>query len=243
MAVGNGEAMGSERIDALLSLQELDTQIGRARSELRALDVEEEALDEQILQLEKQEAEYRSRLTEVETELRRFERTVQAGRATLKRLQTRAQEVHNMREHMAARVEVDAARLNLVAAEDQTLDAMQDQERARDALSDAEENLREVRDGHSRRKDEIAARRKELQESLAVHLDGRENQALRIDHEARSLYDRVRAGRAANTLAPLVESVCGNCYTAIPLQTQAEIKSGRDLVVCQACGVILHVEE
>ena len=46
------------------------------------------------------------------------ERTVQAGRATLKRLQARAQEVHNMREHAAARAEIDAARQNLEAAED-----------------------------------------------------------------------------------------------------------------------------
>ncbi|MGW8283653.1 MAG: C4-type zinc ribbon domain-containing protein [Gemmatimonadota bacterium] len=36
--------------------------------------------------------------------------------------------------------------------------------------------------------------------------------------------------------------MCGNCFTSIPLQRQAEIKGGNALIVCETCGVILHAD-
>lgn len=239
----SGEAMGSETVEALLYLQEIDAQIRQYRTELRALDAEEEALNERVFSLEKRETELKAQLERAETELRRCERTVQAGRATWKRLQARAQEVHNMREHLAARAEVDAARQNLEAAEDQTLLAMQAQERARAAAMEVQEALDAGRQEHTERRGEILVRREELEEQIAIQMDRRENRAMRIDQNVRDLYDRVKGGRAANALAPLVDGVCGHCYTSIPLQTQAEIRAGRNLVVCETCGVILHVNE
>jgi predicted nucleic acid-binding Zn-ribbon protein len=82
-----------------------------------------------------------------------------------------------------------------------------------------------------------------LEDEIAIDLDKRSNRALRIDERARSLYDMVRRGRADSPMAPLLEGVCGHCYTAIPLQTQQVIRAGRVLVVCETCGVILHVAD
>jgi hypothetical protein len=56
------------------------------------------------------------------------------------------------------------------------------------------------------------------------------------------VYDRVRAGRTTRALAPVVDGVCGHCFTSIPLQRQAEIRGGKNLIVCETCGVILHAE-
>jgi predicted nucleic acid-binding Zn-ribbon protein len=212
--------MEGNTVENLLQLQEIDALIGDRQLRLAALRAESETLVAELEGLEKETVALNARLEATEEELRHAERTVQAGRATLKRLQTRAQEVHNMREHTAARAEVDAARQNLELAEDELLDAMQDQETARAALTDLEGDL---------------------EEEIAIELDRRSNRALRIDERARSMYDTVRRGRADSPLAPLVDGVCGHCFTAIPLQTQQVIRAGRVLVVCETCGVILHV--
>jgi predicted nucleic acid-binding Zn-ribbon protein len=79
-----------------------------------------------------------------------------------------------------------------------------------------------------------------VSDDIAVQGDKRENRAMRIDESVRSLYDRVRAGRTTSALAPVIDGVCGHCYTSIPLQRQAEIRGGRNLIVCETCGVILH---
>ena len=208
--------------------------------EYEKLQEEGEGLTRELASLEKEAAVLQGRLDQAESELRQAERTVQAGRATLKRLQARAQEVHNMREHAAARAEVDAARQNLEAAEDQMLDAMQEQETARSALQDLEGDIASRRDEYLRRSDELRSECGSLDEEIAIQLDKRSNRALRIEERALSLYDTVRRGRADSALAPLVDGVCGHCYTAIPLQTQQVIRAGRILVVCETCGVILH---
>jgi predicted nucleic acid-binding Zn-ribbon protein len=195
-------------VDSLLQLQEIDSQILEKQTRLQALSEETAALARELAALEKEAVVLRAKVDEAEVELRQSERTVQAGRTTLKRLQARAQEVHNMREHAAARAEVDASRQNLEAAEDQMLDAMQVQETARAALLDLEGD-------NASRVEEYRQRTEELQS------------------ECGSLEEEI-------ALAPLVDGVCGHCFTAIPLQTQQVIRAGRVLVVCETCGVILH---
>jgi predicted nucleic acid-binding Zn-ribbon protein len=146
-----------------------------------------------------------------------------------------------MREHTAARAEVDAARQNLEIAEDELLDAMQDQETARAALTELEGDIASRQQEYGERLTELDAEHRRLEEEIAIELDRRSNRALRIDERARSMYDTVKRGTADNPLAPLVDGVCGHCYTSIPLQTQQVIRAGRVLVVCETCGVILHV--
>jgi len=234
------EEMEGNTVESLLQLQEIDALIVDRQARLAALRAESEQLVAELEELEKKTVVLNGRLEEVEGELRHAERTVQAGRETLKRLQARAQEVHNMREHTAARAEVDAARQNLEAGEDELLDAMQDQETARSALSELEGDIASRQQEYGERLEDLDAERRRLDEEIAIELDRRSNRALRIDERARVMYDMVRRGRADSPLAPLVEGVCGHCYTAIPLQTQQVIRAGRVLVVCETCGVILH---
>jgi predicted nucleic acid-binding Zn-ribbon protein len=235
--------MKGDTLDSLRVLQEIDATIAERRARLRALEAEHAQLSEELAALEGRTDGLRSRMEQAEVDLRQAERTVQAGRETLKRLQGRAQEVHNMREHLAARTEVDASRQNLEIAEDQLLEAMQEQESARSAMSDLQGDIASRGEEYGERMRELDAERDRLEEEIAVQIDKRSNRALRLDAGARSLYDTVRGGRADSPLAPLVDGVCGHCFTAIPLQTQQVIRSGRTLVVCETCGVILHVAE
>jgi predicted nucleic acid-binding Zn-ribbon protein len=230
----------SEVVQDLLSLQELDGAIARGRAELRELTEEARALEEGLEALRRRETEAEVRVYDADRQLRQAERTVQAGRETVKRLQQRAQEVVNQRSHLAARAEIDAARQNLDAAETAMLEAMQDQERLRSARQSAGEELEEEQAAAAERLAAIRHREQELSDEIAIHEDRRENRAQRIDPSIRAVYDRVRAGRTTDALAPLLDGVCGHCFTSIPLQRQAEIRGGRNLIVCETCGVILH---
>lgn len=229
-----------DTVEALLFLQEIDREIAGNASELKELLAELAVLEEGLAAKEGKVARLAAAVTEAQTRLGKAERTVQAGRATLKRLQTRAQEVHNMRAHLAARAEVDAARRNLDAAEEDVIECMQDSERAGNAVEELEEEIQATRDEYEARRSVIESRRTELEDAIAIQNDKRENRALRMDSVVKRLYDKVRGGRTSVAVAPVMDGVCGNCYTAIPLQRQAEIRAGRELVVCEACGVILH---
>lgn len=237
-----GERMESSgTVEALLNLQEIDAAIDERTRRLedlsRVIAREEEELDA----LEGKAAAARKRVEEAETELRKLQRSVQAGRATLKRLEARGQEVQNMKQHLAVRAEADAARRNLRMAEDDALDAMQEIEDGKAALREIERELAERRREHEERVSGASEERAALQEEITLHRDRKRNRETRLGGAALRLYRKVRGSRARTVLAPLTpDGVCGNCYTMIPLQRQADIRSGRDLEVCEGCGVILY---
>lgn len=233
----------SETVETLLFLQEIDDSIGSNSAQVRALEAELEGLGTRVADVQEQEKGLTNRLGRTEEQLRLAERTVQAGRETLKRLQERAQQVQNMREHLAARAEVEAARNNLDLAEEEVLEAMQMFERAKIALQNQQQALAEAVAVLDERKAEIEIEHNRLADEIAVQRDQRKNRALRIDERVIDLYDSVRGGRTGNALAPVLDGVCGHCYMAIPKQRQAEIRAGRALIVCEACGVILHVPD
>lgn len=231
----------SGTVEALLSLQEIDAAIDERTRRLeeltREIGQEQEALEE----LETKATAARRKVEEAETELRRIERSVQAGRATLKRLEARAQEVQNMKQHLAVRAEVEAARRNLRMAEEDALDAMQEVEDGKAGLEGIENELAGLREEHEARVAQAGRERAALEEEIAIQWDRKKNRETRLGGRALRLYQKVKRGRTTRALAPLTgDGVCGNCFTMIPLQRQADIRSGRDLEVCEGCGVILY---
>lgn len=234
--------MEEQTVKELLSLQELDVLIAQLRTESRALKAERVEVEEAFEALVQRESEKRARVELVLADVRRAERTVQAGRETVKRLQDRSQELHRAREVAAARAEVDAARQNLDDAETTLLEEMQAHDRARVSAEEAEIKLTEGRVAGEERCGEIDGRLNELEQALVRSETERRETAMRLDSGIRSVYERVSGGRTTQVLAPIVHGCCGHCYTSIPLQRQAEIRVGASLVVCEGCGVILHPE-
>lgn len=234
--------MEEQTVDELLSLQELDLLITRLGIERRSLQAERAEVEQAFDVLVKDDSDMRARLEQVQAEMRRAERTVQAGRATVKRLQERAQNLHRAREVAAARTEADAARQNLDEAETDLLEEMQAHDRASVSAEVADKKLSDGRSVGEERCRDIDGRLSQLEQDLTRSETERREMSMRLDSGVRSVYERVSAGQTTQVLAPLVHGCCGHCFTAIPLQRQAEIRAGASLVVCEGCGVILHPE-
>lgn len=234
------ESSGS--VEELLTLQEIDEEIHEITVELGALEGELDDLRGTVQELEERAEQIRGRRDTAEERVRRYRRSVQAGRATLKRLETRAADVTNMKQHFAVRAETETARRNLRSAEDDALDAMQEVESLEEELREIEARLAESREAYDGRHAEVEALRASLEERLEARREEKRDQEERLDRRVLRLYETVRSGRADSALAPLtVDGVCGHCFTSIPLQRQADIRAGRELAVCEGCGVILYV--
>ena len=236
------ERMGSSAtVEELLSLQLLDIEIVEMAKELERVagEIESERMELEVL--EDRVVEQRKKLEEADERLRKFQRSVQAGRATLKRLEGRAQAVTKMDQHLAVRIETETARRNLRIAEEDAMDALHDSESARVRLGDLETELAELRGSFESRSEQVERQRSELKDGIAVREGQKKNRELHIERRVLRLYETVRSGRTDSALAPLTpDGVCGHCYTSVPLQRRADIRAGRDLAVCEGCGVILY---
>ncbi len=231
----------NETFEALRALEQIDREIAAFMQRLAALEPEVLEAEGRLSELGSRDKAARARIEKIDARLRKFERASQAGRETLKRLQLRAKEVQNLKQHTAVRLETDAARRNLESAEDELLESMQEAEEAGGALAAIEHELEEQRTAYEALKAETGARRTEMEAEISVQRDRRENRELRLDRAALRLYESVRGGRTRQALAPVMpDGVCGHCYTFVPLQRQAEIRAGRRLYLCEGCGIILY---
>ena len=234
----------SDTVGELLTLQEIDHEILQINQKLGVYDEELAGLQEKLDELEAKVERLETQKAEAEERVRRFQRSVQAGRATLKRLETRAAAVENMQQHFAVRTETDTARRNLRMAEEDALDAMQDQETLGEQLEKTGAELAEAREAFETRSTEIAADRSGLEGQLATHARSKESQEGRLDRRSLRLYQSVRGGRTDSALSALTpDGACGHCFTAVPKQRQADIRAGRELAVCEGCGVILYAAD
>ncbi|WP_419859766.1 zinc ribbon domain-containing protein [Candidatus Palauibacter sp.] len=232
---------GTDIVEELLTLQEIDHRILKIEDELESLGGEVAGLRETVETLEAQVARIRAEVEEAEGRVRQFHRAVEAGRATLKRLEARSVAVANMQQHLAVRSETDTARRNLRAAEDDQLDAMQDVETARGALRAAEAELGEATAQMAERSTAVEGLRTTLEGDLQHCGVSRRTQESRLDRRALQLYRTAGGGGRQAALAELtVDGVCGRCYTAIPKQQQTEIRARRHLAICEGCGIILY---
>ena len=231
----------SDTVGELLALQEIDLEILRITRQLVVYDDELSGLQETVDELATRITSVTSEKEEAEERVRKFQRSVQAGRTTLKRLEERASAVENMQQHFAVRTETETARRNLRVAEEEALDAMQDVETLSERLGVTEEELADARARLEAREREISGDRTGLEGALETHNSSKENQEGRLDRRSLRLYQSVRGGSTDSALAALTgDGACGNCFTAIPKQRQSDIRAGRELAVCEGCGVILY---
>ncbi|WP_419948465.1 zinc ribbon domain-containing protein [Candidatus Palauibacter sp.] len=231
----------SDTVGELLTLQEIDLEILRIEDELERLDEEVAGLRDTVQALETRVDGIRGEARKAEARVDRFRRSVEAGRATLKRLESKATAVVNEQQYLALRSETETARRNLRAAEDDQLDAMLEVESAREALGKVEAELEEAATTLAARAAAADDLRARLERELLVRGADRKDQEDRLDRRTLELYKTAGGGGRRSALAELtVDGVCGRCFTSVPKQRQAEIRTRRDLAVCEGCGIILY---
>lgn len=233
----------SDTVEALLGLQDIDEEIRERESKLEDLTPEVDEAGARVREIRQRLDEARKRLEEAERRRRSDQRSVEAGRETLKRLRERAEEVQSMKQHQAVRSELATARRNLDQAEEKALESMQEVEDLERRVAAIEEELEEAEATHREMSEEVEARRRELEDEIDQRRERRKSRVGELDDETLELYERVRKGRTQEVLAPLDGGHCGHCYTMIPPQRQNEIRSSGKLYRCEECGVILHAPD
>lgn len=232
-----------ETYQALLELEKLDQQITETESRRSEVAPKLEGVEEPVLELDKEVGGLRKRLDGMKKEVRRLERGADEKRERLETLQDHMDRVRNEREEAAVRSELELVERALDSDEQDALELMERVTRTELKLEEMEEKLSDARAEVEPHRQELLQERADLDEELAVLEDKRENRLIRLDEPVRELYGRVTGGRSDQALAALMpDGACGNCFSMVPLQRQAEIRRGDELYRCDFCGVILYPE-
>jgi uncharacterized protein len=230
----------SEKLEALINLQRVDSEIDRILTIRGELPLEVEDLEDEVLGLQ-------TRIRKIEEELEAIDQEVIDRKNAQKDAQTainaykeKQSNVRNNREYESLSKEIEFQELEIQLHEKKTKEALFRVDQKKESLAETRERL-------DIRSQDLEIKKKELEAIIAE--TQKDEEKLRkdsdkaktsIDEPLLIAYDRLRIN-SKNGLAvvPIDRDACGGCFNRIPPQRQLDIMQRKKIIVCEHCGRIL----
>jgi predicted nucleic acid-binding Zn-ribbon protein len=227
----------------LIDLQAKDAEVAAREQRLTDLNGETAGLD-QALQRARDLLE-KARQTAADGQRRRdeLETKIESYRILQDRRRMRLEQVRNPKDASTLMTELDLAQSVMAEEENDWVRSADMVVQLEVKVKDAERNLEAVEAEQAPERTQVAQRRAALEAERDAALRVREATALQLDKAIRSRYDRLRRTRSSDVIVPLVGGTCGSCHTAVPLNRRSQIRAGRVVDACEACGAILYPSE
>lgn len=230
----------AQKLDELLKLQSIDTELDRIRK-IRG------DLPEEVRDLEDEIAGYGARIQKFEKEIKDLNEQITQSKQNIKdaeklinKYQDQQMKVRNNREYDAISKEIESQQLDIKLMEKAIKEAQY-------KISKKNEDIDALKAIVAERKQDLKAKKAELDDILSESKDEenklkleREKAVKNIEERLLSAYNRIR-GNVRNGLAvvPVKRDACGGCFNMVPPQRQVEIREKKKLIVCEHCGRIL----
>jgi uncharacterized protein len=180
---------------------------------------------------------------EIEVKIKGVELDIQTRQNSIKRLHDQQFETRKNEEFQALGVEIKRYEADVSAHEDKQLDLMEELEKAKVTLKDAQAKLA-VTQGHVNDDLKVLAERAEnVKVRLAATQVERASFAEPIDPPTLQLYDRIFVKKGDSAVVPLHTGNCTGCHMKVINSTIQQAKASEVITQCESCGRIIYFVE
>jgi uncharacterized protein len=225
----------------LLTLQERDQRIRAFQTELNAIPEERRYKEKQIADSAARLDAAKLRMKEIEVERNKLQVDAQVKRDAIAKYKTQQFQTRKNEEFSALGHEIEAAEKNIVTIEDRELELMEEVERLKPAVAEAERQHKEEQsklEGQiaelGRKIENIQARVAELTESRPALTEG-------LDEDVLDQYTRLFKSKSGSALVEIDHEVCTGCHVKVTTQVSLGVKGDKAIVHCPNCGRILYL--
>ena len=239
-AVAPADVPVAAKLEALLTLQHLDSQL----DEIRRVRGD---LPEEVSDLEDEIAGYEVRVKKFDEEIQGLNDTIKSRKqaskdaeSLIKKYDEQQQNVRNNREFEAIAKEIELQRLEIQIADKKIKEAQYQIDVKNAEISGTKNKLDERRKDLDTKKSELDTIVGENEEEERGLMVKREAATKPVEDRLLTAYTRIR-GNVRNGLAVVLvrRDACGGCFNTVPPQRQADIISHKKIIVCEHCGRIL----
>lgn len=233
-----------DKLNALWTLQSLDSEIDKIRQVRGELPLEVQDLEDEVAGMETRMAKLAEEAQQYEEAIAARKNAIKDSKAAIKKYTEQQNSVRNNREFESLNKEIEYQNLEIQLSEKK----MKELAAQLDGKKEVEE---EVKERYAERTKHLKAKKKELddivketeKEESALQKKSKAAEAL-IEPRLLNAYNRLR-GSARNGLAvvKVERDSCGGCFNKIPPQRQLDIKTYKKIIVCEHCGRILVDKE
>ena len=239
-AVAPAEVTVAAKLEALLTLQHLDSQL----DEIRRVRGD---LPEEVQDLEDEIAGYEVRVKKFDEEIQGLQDFIKSRKLAskeaenlIKKYDEQQQNVRNNREYEAIGKEIELQRLEIQISDKKIKESQYQMDVKNAEIAGTKSKLDERRKDLINKKGELFTIVTENEEEERAIMVQREAAVAPIEERLLTAYHRVR-GNVRNGLAVVLvrRDACGGCFNSVPPQRQADIISHKKIIVCEHCGRIL----
>jgi len=234
------ESTVSQKLDALLALQKIDSQIDELIKIRGDLPEEVRDLEDELAGYETRIGKFKSEIDELVQEVAKGKAGIKEAEKLIKKYQEQQNNVRNNREFEAISKEIESQELDIQLFEKKNKETLFKIEKKNIEIADIEIRM-------NGRKGDLEAKKSELDSIIAESTedekklrDVRVEAVGKIEDRLMYSYNRIRQN-SINGLAVVKvrRGACGGCFNQVPPQRQADIREKKKIIVCEHCGRVL----
>lgn len=231
-----------DSIRDLLVLQDRDRRLLALAKDLERLPQEEARAKNKLAGDQAAVAKATDDLRANELAVKKVELDAGTRRNTIQRLKVQQFETRKNDEFAALGLEVKRYEAELDGLETRELELMEESDRFRTILNDAEAALTKTQEIVNQDLASIAERKKNLLAQTAELRAEREKLAAAADSSVLPLYERLLKSKGGVAIAPMHEGRCGGCHMKLVASTVIKAQAAKEIAQCEDCGRILYAD-
>lgn len=239
-ATKNEEVSVEQKLIALYTLQQIDSQVDKIKIVRGELPLEVEDLEDEIAGLETRIANFHKEEEDFKNSIEEQKGVIKDSQALITKYKEQQMNVRNNREYDSLTKELEFQNLEIEHAEKKIVELKYKIELHLTETEKADEKLKDKRIDLEEKNKELKdiVEERLIEEEKLTNMSA-ENEKF-IEDRLLSAYKRIRSN-ARNGLAvvQIERDACGGCFNKIPPQHQLDIRVHKKIIVCDYCGRIL----
>jgi predicted nucleic acid-binding Zn-ribbon protein len=229
-----------EALEQLLILQDRDRKITYLNNELTSFDAQAKSMESKALATKTGSEAAKQRVMELEAVRKKLELDVDAKKQQIEKYALQQYQTKKNEEYRALGHEIDMAKEAITKIEDEILKNMELTEQAQKDLAKANQLAKEARSDADQQIQELRGREENLRKELASVTTDRAGIAASIDEEHVTKYERLRRNKGDKVVVGIEHAVCGGCHMRLPAQVLVSCQAEQEISYCLNCGRMLY---
>ncbi len=229
--------------DRLKRLQDVDSEINRISSLLQAIPSRIEAIDRHIQSASEIVNLAKEKLAANQKKRRDLEGQVKDNKAQISKFKRQLNEVKTNKEYTSLLKEIDDTQQKVDKVEEEILNEMIAADEIEKEIKTANQKQADEELRLKEEKEAISQNQKELEGIMATRAKERESLLSQIPADQLRLYLRITKKMNGIAMSPVTDDFCSLCQMRIRPQLLNELMERKKIILCEACGRILHLQQ
>ncbi|MDA3790903.1 MAG: C4-type zinc ribbon domain-containing protein [Desulfobacula sp.] len=227
-------------IEALVKLQEAETQIVRLNAVLIKVEKEKEKLNAKLYQFENALEENKEHLLRATEACRDIEREIQVVDDRIIKSNEKLRMVKTNKEYNLFLREVDDNKKRKDVLETELLELLDEKEKMEKIVQESEKEFHLLKDQIETEQKDIEKKSIDDRELLDEYIAQQNKIGKTIEPSLMSRFAKVSKMNNGSAVIYVEDEVCMGCFMNIPPQLYIEIQRGNSLISCPQCSRILY---